>query len=333
MITIAINGFGRIGRTLLRVILEDPLSNIKVSAINIGPAPINNTAHVFKYDTIMGTFNGQVSMENDNLVINKQSIKIISESDPKNINWKTHNVELVVDCTGLYTDANKAKVHIASGAKYVLISAPAKNEDITIIPGINSEQFDKNKHKIISLGSCTTNALVPLLKVIHDEFKITSALMTTTHAYTNNQALMDVQKEDLRRSRAAAQNIIPTTTGADKLVGQIMPELKGIFSGGSIRVPVDIVSLIDLSFVTKKSISVELINNAFIRAKKTQLKNILDVTNQELVSSDFKGSNFSVTFDSTITQAAGQMGKVFGWYDNEWGYSCRLKDFIKLSFS
>lgn len=335
MISIAINGFGRIGRTFLRTILQDSasLEKIKISAINIGPADINSTAHMFKYDTIMGTFPGQVIMEKDNLIIGKNIIKIVAESDPANINWLKLDVELVIDCTGHFTDANLAKLHLKSGAKYVLISAPAKNEDITIIPGVNDQEFDKNKHKIISLGSCTTNALLPILKTIHDEFIITSGFLTTTHAYTNSQVLLDVEKKDLRRGRAAAQNIIPTSTGAAKLVGKIIPGLKNIFEGCAIRIPLDIVSLVDISFVSKKTISPELINNAFEQAKNDVLKNILDITMQPLVSSDFKGISYSVTVDGLLTQTSGQMGKVFGWYDNEWGYSCRLRDFIKIKMA
>ena len=331
MIKIGINGFGRIGRTLLRTILQDESSvkAVQVSAINIGPAKPEYVAHMFKYDTIMGTYNEEVAINNNILTIGKAKIKIIAEYNAENINWKNLDVDIVVDCTGAFTDGNIAKQHLKSGAKHVIISAPAKNEDITIILGVNDNLFDAEKHKIISLGSCTTNAFLTTLKVIHDEFTITSGLMTTTHAYTNTQVLLDVEEDDLRRARAAALNIIPTSTGASKLVGKIIPDLNNIVASTAIRVPVAIVSLLDLSFTCKKPTSVEQINNAFKNAAKTSLKEILDITTSPLVSCDFKGNSHSVIIDGLLTQSAGQMYKVFGWYDNEWGYSCRLRDFIK----
>lgn len=331
MIKIGINGFGRIGRTFLRTILQDKFAKdkIQVSAINTGNAKPENVSHMFKYDTIMGTYPHEVNMTDHSLKIDNNIIKIISECDPSQINWKNLDVELVVDCTGCFTDGKLAAEHLKSGAKFVIISAPAKNEDITIIPGVNDNLFDKNKHKIISLGSCTTNAFLPTLKVIHEEFTITSGLMTTTHAYTNSQVLLDVEKNDLRRARAAALNIIPTTTGVAKLVGKIIPDLDNIVGATALRVPVGIVSLLDLSFTCKKTTTPQGINNAFIKASNNKLKGILDLTMEPLVSTDFKGNNNSVVIDGLLTQSANQMHKVFGWYDNEWGYSCRLRDFIK----
>ena len=329
MLSIAINGFGRIGRTLLRTILMDSTTNIKVSAINIGQTNPEFVAHMFKYDTIMGTYPKEVSINNNILTVDNYKIKIITETDPAKINWKNLEVELVVDCTGQFTDGKDAIQHINSGAKYVLISAPAQNEDITIIQGVNDHLFDKHKHKIISIGSCTSNAFLPTLKVLHDEFKIISGIMTTTHAYTNTQPLLDVERDDLRKARAAALNIIPTSTGAGKLIGKIIPELKDVIGTCAIRVPVGIVSLIDFSFTCDKPISVDLINSAFKKSSAGNLKNILAITMQPLVSSDFKENSNSVIIDGLLTQLAGNMAKVFGWYDNEWGYSCRLRDFVK----
>lgn len=330
MVKIAINGFGRIGRTFLRTILSDKKAQekIEVCAINIGSGNPEHIAHLFKYDSIMGILNEEVKFEKGNLIINHYTIKIISELDPTKIDWKKNDVEMVVDCTGKFTDGKKAAIHLQSGAKYVLISAPAKNEDVSLVLGVNDKIFDPKKHKIISIGSCTTNALLPILKVINDEFKINFAYMTTTHAYTNSQVLLDVEKPDIRRSRAAALNMIPTTSGAVKMVGKIIPELNEKVGGCAIRVPTADVSLIDLSFTAGKEFATESINEAFKKAANNSLKGILDFTMLPLVSCDFKGNSHSVTVDGLMTQTTGNIAKVFGWYDNEWGYSCRLRDFI-----
>ncbi|MDR3647386.1 MAG: glyceraldehyde 3-phosphate dehydrogenase NAD-binding domain-containing protein [Candidatus Babeliales bacterium] len=331
MIKIAINGFGRIGRTFLRTILADEIAqeNIEVKVINVGPDNSEHALHLFKYDTLMGTYQNKLSSTQGQIKVGNYSIKVIAETDPSKIDWKGLDVDLVVECTGKFTDADKAKIHINAGAKYVLISAPAKDEDITIIPGVNDEMFDSKKHKIISLGSCTTNAVAPLIKVINDAFSITSAFITTAHAYTATQNLLDNDKKDLRLARAAALNIIPSTTGAAKVVGKIFPELNTVIKANSLRVPVADVSFIDLTFVAKKAISINDIHAAFINAKDNNLNGILDITLEPLVSSDFKGNSHSVILDSLLTETIGNMGKVSGWYDNEWGYSCRLRDFIK----
>jgi len=356
MIKIAINGFGRIGRTFLRVLLCDPiaLQKINIVAINIGPAKKEYVAHMFKYDTIMGTYPGSVSLEKDRLVIDNHSILIISEPDPAKANWSAHAIDWVVECSGHFTHREGAAKHITAGARNVLISAPAKNEDITIIPGVNDAQFDKTKHHIVSLGSCTTNAFISILKVLHDEFTIERGFMTTIHAYTNSQVLIDVEGEDLRRSRAAALNIIPTSTGVSHLISKIFPDLTDCIEAIALRVPVATGSLIDFSFVSKKSVTIDLINQTFNRASREDSgltkgifppvrpeiiegwqregagsKGHVGITFEPLVSSDFTGDPRSVIIDGLLTATTGNnMGKVFGWYDNEWGYSCRLKDFL-----
>lgn len=332
MIKIAINGFGRIGRTFLRTILADEIAqeNIEVKVINVADNP-EHALHLFKYDSLMGTYPNALSSTEGQIKVGNYSIKVIAETDPAKIDWQKLDVDLVVECTGKFTDADKAKIHLNSGAKYVLISAPARDEDITIIPGVNDQKFDPKKHKIISLGSCTTNAVAPLIRVINDTFQITSAFITTAHAYTATQNLLDNDKKDLRLARAAALNIIPSTTGAAKVVGKIFPELASVIKANALRVPVADVSFIDLTFVTKKEISINAIHAAFINAKENQMSGILDITLDPLVSSDFKGNSHSVILDSLLTETIGNMGKVSGWYDNEWGYSCRLRDFIKSS--
>jgi glyceraldehyde 3-phosphate dehydrogenase len=333
MIRIAISGFGRIGRTFLRTILADKqaLEKLAVVAINIGPAKKETIAHMFKYDTIMGTYNGTVSLVGDQLRIDDMNIAIVAESDPSRIDWHALAIDWVVECSGHFTKREGAMKHIASGARKVLISAPAQGEDVTIVPGVNNAQYDKNKHQIVSLGSCTTNAFVTMLKVLHDEFVIDRGLMTTVHAYTNTQVLLDVEGEDLRRSRAAALNIIPTTTGAMKVIGKIIPDLDGRIEAAALRVPVADVSLVDFSFISKKPVTIDAINQLFKRVSNASMRGIIDITMEPLVSSDFTGNPHSVIIDGQLTAVNGQnMGKVFGWYDNEWGYSCRLKDFLVM---
>lgn len=327
---IAINGFGRIGRAFLRTILQDKKARekLEVVTINIGPAKIEFTAHLFKYDTIMGTYHGDVAMRDNKLLIDDHVIEIIAENDPQNIDWAIRGIEWVVDASGHFTKREKAELHIKAGAKKVLITAPAANEDISIIPGINQKMFDKNKHKIVSLGSCTTNAFIPMLKVLNDNFGITNGFMTTVHAYTNSQVLLDVDAKNLRLSRAAALNIIPSTTGASKMVPKILPELGDRIKASSLRVPVGIVSLIDLTVNTQKPISASAINDAFVKVSESSLKGILDITQEPLVSSDFRGNSHSVIIDGLSTDTVGNVAKVLGWYDNEWGYSERLKDFL-----
>jgi len=328
---VAINGFGRIGRNFLRTYVQDKTAQdlFAISTINIGNADPKMIAYMFTYDTLMGTYKGSVAFKSDTLQVDNHSFHIIAEMDARKLPWKSEKIDWVVDCTGAFTKREKATQHRDSGARYVLISAPAHDEDISIIPGVNMALFDPEKHFIVSLGSCTTNALIPLLSVLHQTFEINDAYMNTVHAYTNSQALLDVEKDDPRRSRAAALNIIPTTSGAVKMVEKVIPTLKNKVDGLALRVPVGKVSFLDLSFTTQKRISEQSIIDAFQESMKHTMKGIIDITDQPLVSSDFFGNNYSVVIDKPLTKVQGTIGKVFGWYDNEWGYSVRLKDFLK----
>lgn len=327
---IAINGFGRIGRTFLRILLENKAAckDITVTAINIGPSSPDHLTHFFKYDTILGKFDGDVSSSNNTLTINGQCITIIAESDPRKINWKKIDIDWIVDASGYFRTREKAQQHIDAGAKKVLITAPATDEDVTIIPGVNDDTYNAQKHHIVSLGSCTTNCFAPMVKVLKDTFDLQNGLMTTIHAYTNDQVLLDVEHKDPRRARAAALNMIPTKTGADKVIVKIFPELAGKIAAHCVRVPTPIVSLVDFTFTTKDTLTIETVNTAFKKAADSNLKNILGFCDEPLVSSDFAQSPYSCIIDSRITKVAGNMGKVFGWYDNEYGYCCRLKDFL-----
>jgi glyceraldehyde 3-phosphate dehydrogenase len=330
MIRVAISGFGRIGRTFLRCVLHNKktLEKLQIVAINIGQSQPDFVAHMFKYDTLMGIFPGSISVENNELVIDDYRIKIVTELDPVKLPWKTLNIDWVVDCTGNFTHREGAEKHITAGAKRVLISAPAHDEDVAIIPGVNEQLFDPAKHVIVSLGSCTTNAFMTMLKVINDAFGINRGCMTTTHAYTNSQVLLDVEAKDLRFSRAAALNIIPASTGASAMLEKIIPQLAGKVSAIAIRVPVGKVSLIDLVFEAQKTISVAAIHDAFTQASHARMKNIVALTTEPLVSSDFSGNDNSVIIDGLLTNVNGSMAQVFGWYDNEWGYSMRMRDFL-----
>jgi glyceraldehyde 3-phosphate dehydrogenase len=330
MMRVAISGFGRIGRTFLRCVLQDKkaFSHIQIVAINIGNSKPEFTAHMFKYDTLMGTYQGVVTSEKDELVVDGYSIKIVAELDPEKLPWKNLDIDWVVDCSGKFTDRVGAQKHITAGAQRVLISAPAHDEDVAIIPGVNEQLFNAAHHKIVSLGSCTTNAFMTMLKVLDDNFGIERGCMTTTHAYTNSQVLLDVDAKDLRFSRAAALNIIPSTTGASKMLSKILPHLANKVSAVAIRVPVGKVSLIDLVFEAEKELSVEKIHDAFKHASQTGMKNIVALATEPLVSSDFSGDPHSVIIDGLLTNTNGSMGQVFGWYDNEWGYSMRMKDFL-----
>jgi len=328
---IAINGFGRIGRCFLRAVLLDPIASKKlnVAVINVGPCSIKNTAHTFAYDSVMGAYPGIVRMEGNILHIDNHEIEIIAEADPKNINWQQWDIEWVVESSGHFTHREKAELHIdKAGAKNVLITAPAKGDIVTIIPGINMQDYNTKKDHIVSLGSCTTNAVVPLLKVLHDVFTLEQAFMTSIHAYTNSQSVLDSQDGDVRKSRAAAINIIPTTTGASRVVTEVLPFMQNKFEGIAIRVPVAKVSLIDLVFHTKKELTVSAINENLEKAATKDFSKIVAFTKEELVSSDYVNNPHSVIVDGPLTSANGTMGKIFGWYDNEWGYSERLKDFL-----
>lgn len=342
MMRIAINGFGRIGRTFLRCLLRDKkisfdgnatMSGLEVVVINIGNSKLEDTAHMFKYDTLMGTFLGDVSVVADELIIDGYRIKIVAELEAEKLPWKALAIEWVVDCTGKFTHRNDAEKHIAAGAQHVLISAPAHDEDISIIPGVNEHLFDPHKHIIVSLGSCTTNAFMTTVKVLDDAFSIMRGFMTTTHAYTNSQVLLDVDAKDLRFSRAAALNIIPATSGASNMLGKIFPHLNKKISVMAMRVPIGKVSLIDFVFEAKKDLSVDAISRAFTQASQTHMKNILALTMEPLVSSDFGGNDHSVIIDGLLTNVNGSMGQVFGWYDNEWGYSMRMRDFLMYAHS
>ena len=279
----------------------------------------------------MGTYQGNVSMQGDNLVIDSLKIPILAQAQAQDLPWKAMNIDWVVDCSGHYTKREKAEQHLKAGAKKVLISAPAHGDDVTIIPGVNNEAYDAAKHAIISLGSCTTNAFLPMLSVLDKNFNLKKIFMVTTHAYTNTQVLLDVDNGDARRSRAAALNIVPSTTGATSTVSKVLPRLGPLVQGMSIRVPVAKVSLLDITFEGDTEISVDELNKVFEKASKTEpLQGILTTTKEELVSSDFNNNPHSVIVDETLTQAMDTMGKVFGWYDNEWGYSERLKDFLMM---
>ncbi len=330
MITISINGFGRIGKTFLRTIMQDKdtRTKIKVAAINIGPAKKEYVAHSFKYDTLMGTYHGDVRLAGDILTVDDMAIKLYQELDPAKLPWKSLNIDWVVEASGRFTHREDAQKHIQAGAKKVLITAPAHGEDINIIPGVNMKSYDATKHQIVSLGSCSTNALVPTVQIIQQAFGIKQGFMVSIHAYTNTQALVDVDMGNPRRSRAAALNIVPTSSGATEVIGKIFPELNGLINGHALRVPVAKVSLLDFGFVSQKPITPQAINDAFEKAAQGALQGIVDITEEELVSSDFSGNNYSVTIDAKLTQVIGNVGKVFGWYDNEWGYSERLKDFL-----
>ncbi len=333
---IAINGFGRIGKTFLRGLLSDKgARGIDVSVINVGKGDLQATALAFKYDTLMGTYPGPVAYKDGKLHIDDLAIPLISELDPEKAPWKSHSIDWVVEASGHFTNREGAQKHLTAGAKNVLITAPAQGEDISIIPGVNSAAFEPGKHHIVSLGSCTTNALFTMLKVIDDAFQIQQAFMTTVHAYTNTQALLDVDAtmKDLRRGRAAALNIVPTTTGALDMVEKVMPHLTGKISGVSLRVPVAKVSIIDLTAILTKAASAPEINRVFEKESGGSMKGFVQFTNEPLVSSDYSGNSNSSIIDGLMTQtqttAHGKtLAKVFGWYDNEWGYSMRLKDFL-----
>ena len=327
---IAINGFGRIGRAFLRSILldENAKKKLDVVAINIGPGDPNLISQLFQYDSIFGKYEGNIEYKDQHLNINGYKIKVLNEINPEKINWKALNISWVVEATGKFCKKENALKHINSGAKKVLITAPAPDVDITIIPGVNNDQYQDSKHNIVSLGSCTTNCFAPMVKVIKESFTLTGGLMTTIHSYTNDQVLLDVEHKDPRRARAAALNIIPTATGADKVITQIYPELAGKIKAKSIRVPTPNVSLVDFTFPTKEVLEVKTINTVFKNYANNQLKNIIEYCDKPLVSSDFIQNSNSCIFDSLLTESIGNISKVFGWYDNEFGYSCRLKDFL-----
>ena len=325
---VAINGLGRIGKNFLRAFFLEPSKDINLVAINIGPNSLDMVPYIIKYDTLLGTYNKEIRCEKDVLFIAGQKIQLFAHTDPRDCKWSELEVDWVVDCSGKFTHRQDAQKHLESGAHYVLISAPAHQEDVSIIPGINDSAFDPKKDKIVSLGSCTTNAFVPMLHVLHERFTITRGFMTTIHAYTNSQVLLDVQKKDPRRSRAAALNIIPTSTGAAKMVNKIMPDIGPLIDAVALRVPVAKCSLIDLVVTTAHEVTAQQVNDAFKDAAQNTLKGIVAVSDEPLVSTDYYGNSHSVVIDALLTITQGTMVKLFGWYDNEWGYSMRLRDFI-----
>ena len=325
---VGINGFGRIGRNIYRAATElNP--ELEIVAVNdLGDA--HTFAHLLKHDSALGTFAPPVSADGDSIQVGDRKVRFLSERDPAGLSWKDLGVEIVVESTGLFTDAHKARVHIDSGgARKVIISAPASNQDATFVMGVNQDSYDPATMHVVSNGSCTTNCLVPVVKVLEDSFGIERGMMTTVHAYTADQKLQDLPHKDLRRARAAADNIIPTSTGANRAVSEVLPELKGRFQGMAFRVPLLDVSVIDLTVQLRRATTAEEVNSAFEEAASGSLRGILAVSHEELVSSDFKNDPHSSIVDAPLTLMQGEdWAKVVSWYDNEWGFSCRMVDLI-----
>ncbi len=322
---IAINGFGRIGRLCLRAMLERH-RNLSVVAIN-DMADLETNAHLLQYDSTYGNFSGSLSVGEGVLKVNGSNIVVLNEKDPTRLPWKKLGVDIVIESTGVFTDGLKARTHLEAGAKKVLITAPAKNEDVTVVLGVNDSAYNPKKHQIVSNASCTTNCLAPVVKTLHDRFGIERGLMTTTHSYTNDQRILDLMHKDLRRARAAGMNIVPTTTGAALAIGLVIPEMRGKLDGLSLRVPTSTVSIIDLVVDLKRATSSEEINKSLKKASESNLQGIMAYTDKPLVSSDFRGNPASSIVDGLSTVVLdGKMAKVLAWYDNEWGYSCRVGD-------
>jgi glyceraldehyde 3-phosphate dehydrogenase len=324
-VKVGINGFGRIGRNVFRSALGNP--DIEFVAVNDLTTPAT-LAHLLKYDSILGNLQHDIKHGADFISVDGKQVKVFAERDPAKLDWASVGAQVVVESTGFFTDAEKAKAHLGSTVKKVIISAPASNEDITIVLGVNEGKYDPAKHNIISNASCTTNCLAPVVKVLNDTFGIVNGLMNTIHSYTNDQVVLDAPHKDLRRARAAALSMIPTSTGAAKALKLVIPEMAGKLDGFSIRVPTPTVSVVDLTFLAEKPISVESINAAIKTAAEGPMKGILGYTEEELVSSDFRGNPLSSIFDSKLTKVIGNTGKIISWYDNEWGYSNRVKDLI-----
>ncbi|MGK7344720.1 MAG: type I glyceraldehyde-3-phosphate dehydrogenase [Candidatus Nitrospinota bacterium M3_3B_026] len=327
-VKVGINGFGRIGRNLFRACQGS--DDIEIVSIN-DITDAATLAHLLKYDSTFGIFEGEVSAGDGSITVNGRKIGITAERDPEKLPWKDLGVEVVVESTGLFTKREDAEKHLKAGAKKVVISAPAKGEDVTIVLGVNDDKYDPSSHHIISNASCTTNCLAPLAKIVHDSFGIVNGLMTTIHSYTNDQRILDLPHKDLRRARAAALSIIPTTTGAAKAVSLVLPELSGKLDGLAIRVPTPNVSLVDLVCLTEKEATVEQVNAAVKAAADGPMKGIMEYCDEPLVSRDFNGNPASSIFDSLTTKVMeGRTVKVMSWYDNEWGYSCRVRDLVKF---
>ncbi len=323
---VGINGFGRIGRLTFKTIAQYHANDLEVVAVN-DLTDTKTNAHLLKWDSSYGRFPQDVTATGDSIVVGGRPIRVFAEKDPAAIPWKTVGVDIVIESTGFFTDGPRAAAHFKGGARKVIISAPAKGEDVTIVLGVNEEQYDPRKHNVISNASCTTNGIAPVVKVLHQAFGITKGLMTTIHSYTNDQRILDTVHKDLRRARSAAINIIPTTTGAASLVGQLIPDLKGKVHGISFRVPTPTVSIVDFVADLKRDVTVTEVNEAFRAAAAGPMKGIVEYSTEELVSTDFKGNPASSIFDAPSTMViGGNMVKVLAWYDNEWGYSCRLAD-------
>lgn len=327
-VKVGINGFGRIGRLVYRAALTKGAKDLEIVAVNDLPVGTKTLAHLLKYDSNFGALDADIEVKEDALVVNGKTIKVLSAKSPAEIPWKDYGVEIVIESSGVFTEKEKCIGHITNGgAKKIIISAPAKGQDITIVLGVNEKNYDPKKHHIVSNASCTTNCLAPLAKVLMDNFGIKSGLMTTIHSYTNDQRILDLPHKDLRRARAAAVSIIPTSTGAAKAIGEVIPELKGKMDGLAIRVPTPNVSLTDLTCIVEKETTVESVNEAYKLAAQTHLKGILQYLTEPLVSKDFYGSDYSCILDAELTKVIdGKLVKVMGWYDNEWAYSCRVVD-------
>ncbi|KJR41038.1 Glyceraldehyde-3-phosphate dehydrogenase, type I [Candidatus Magnetoovum chiemensis] len=330
-VKVGINGFGRIGRNYFRACMGS--SDIDIVAIN-DITDAKTLAHLLKYDSVIGNLNATVSVDGDSIVVNGKALKVIAERDPEKLPWKELGVEIAIESTGLFTKRDGASKHLTAGAQFVLISAPATEPDITVCMGVNSDDIDVSKHKIISNASCTTNCLSPVAKVLHSEYGIVRGLMTTVHSYTNDQKILDLPHKDLRRARAGALSIIPTSTGAAKAIGLVLPALKGKLDGFSMRVPTPNVSVVDLTAELAKPTTAEAINSAMKAAAEGSLKGILQYCDEPLVSIDFKGNPHSSIFDAALTKVLdNNFIKVIAWYDNEWGYSCRLRDLTSFVIS
>jgi glyceraldehyde 3-phosphate dehydrogenase len=324
-VKVGINGFGRIGRNVFRASLGNP--EIEIVAVNDLTSPAT-LAHLLKYDSILGNLKNEISSSPDSITIDGKAIKVFAERDPAKLDWTSTGAQIVVESTGIFTDATKAKAHLQGSVKKVIISAPATNEDITVVLGVNESKYEAAKHNIISNASCTTNCLAPVVKVLHKEFGLVSGIMTTIHSYTNDQVILDFPHKDLRRARAAAINLIPSSTGAAKALKLVIPEMAGKLDGFAIRVPTPNVSVVDLTFISEKPVTAEAVNAALKKAADGELKGILGYEAGELVSNDFKGDARSSIVDAPLTKVVGQSVKVISWYDNEWGYSNRVRDLI-----
>ncbi len=327
-IKVGVNGLGRIGRMVIRSIFENNHKNIQIKHIN-NRSNSEVSASLLKYDSVHGQFKHKINFDKNNIIINGNKIPFTQETDVQNIKWKKNNVDIVLECTGKFNSKDKLLPHLKNGAKKIIVSAPCKDADKTIVYGVNEKTIIKTD-KIISAASCTTNCLAPVAKILHDKFEIEKGFMTTIHSFTSDQRILDNSHKDPRRARSASQSIVPTSTGASKSIGEIIPSLKGKLEGIAMRVPTPNVSLIELVFCTNKNLSIEEINNTFKISSKKNLKGILDITEEKLVSIDFNHNSFSATVDSTLTNVIGKkMGKISAWYDNEWGFSCRMCDLVE----